>query len=442
MQLLKQFSALLFVRWLLLTCSFLVGILVARFLGPEGKGVLTVVVTAATLLSIVCSFGLPTAALYLYKQERNSIAQLVVAALMFWFVLVILATLLLLAFREPLTVLLLGDLQELELKPVWLGFMILLMPGFLVSSLLSVLLVIDGHNRTYIVWNVLGQFIGLFLAVVLIVWMQLGVAGALLANVVVQFVALGMAGFWLIRLARHETLHFSWITLRDMLRIGSQQYAVSLVANVLKRGETFLLAMLLNLQAVGLYAVAVGLYELIIDVPRALVWPITGKAAGREVTDKGGYILISMRLQVVVILVLVLAVALLIPPLIPLAYGEAFRASATVFMLLLPGVLFRTLHLGASSYFAAVGRPGVLFPCLVVATVTNIGLDLVMIPHLGVNGAAVATVIAEAVLAFTSVKLLLRAIGGRWVESLIVQRSDLTLVCQNVMMQLRRGGRG
>jgi len=440
-QLLKQFSALLFVRWVLLTSSFLVGILVTRFLGPEGKGLLTVIVTAATLLSVVCNFGLPTAALYLYKQERNSIVQLLVAALMFWFVVVILVTLLLLVFHDPFTVLLLGELQVSEFKPLWLGFMILLMPGFLVSSLLSVLLVIDGHNRTYIVWNILGQCIGLCLAVVLIVWMQLGVTGALLANVAVQFFTLGMAGFWIIRLARHETLRFSWTTLRDMLRIGSQQYAISIVANVLKRGETFLLAMLLNLQAVGLYAVAVGIYELIIDVPRALVWPITGKVAGHEVTDKGAYILISMRLQIVVILILIIAVALLIPPLIPLAYGEAFRASATVFVLLLPGVLFRTIHLGASSYFAAVGQPGMLFWCLVAATVTNIVLDLVMIPHLGVNGAAVATVVAEAVLAFTSAKLLLRTIGRRWGESLIVQRSDLTLVLQNVTMQLRRGDR-
>lgn len=85
-------------------------------------------------------------------------------------------------------------------------------------------------------------------------------------------------------------------------------------------------------------------------------------------------------------------------PLMTLLYGEAFRSGAsalTILALMLPmsfasGILLNRL--------VAVGKQRLLAVASVSAAVLNVGLNLLLIPRLGMRGAALATLASEAVL--------------------------------------------
>jgi O-antigen/teichoic acid export membrane protein len=436
-QVLKQFSVLFFVRVILLIFGFLVGVLLVRWLGPEGKGILVVLLNSAALLSALLTLGLPTAALFLYKQERYSVGQLVATIMALWAALVSLTAIALVLFQKPFAALFLNELNSIAVPNIWLWLVLSLLPGLLVSSLLSVLLVLDKQNTFFIVWNLISQLLNVVLTVLLVGRFGLGVTGALVANGAMQSVALVVAGIWLVRLARQERLRLVGASLREMVAIGVQQYSVSLVAMIFKRAEIFLLALLLDLRAVGLYAVAVSFYDLVIDVPRALVVPVAGKIADRSTTDKTANMAMIIRLQAVAALVLVIGSALVLPPLVPILYGEDFRLTSTVLLVLLPGIFFRTVHLSIFAYYTGIGRPGSLLPVLIVATFVNIGLDLLLIPSLGVIGAALATVAGEAVLVAASLTVFLRSMGGYWAQILMFRPTDFQVITQ-ILTSLRR----
>src|SRR5207245_6302566 len=77
--------------------------------------------------------------------------------------------------------------------------------------------------------------------------------------------------------------------------------------------------------------------------------------------------------------------------LVPLIYGPAYTVAGTLFVLLLPGMLAISLHLVIDSFFAGSGFPPISMWSAAGALVAKIGLNLLLIPRLGLNGAAGAT---------------------------------------------------
>jgi len=76
---------------------------------------------------------------------------------------------------------------------------------------------------------------------------------------------------------------------------------------------------------------------------------------------------------------------------VPLIYGPAYTVAGTLFVLLLPGMLAISVHLVIDSFFAGSGFPPISIWSAAGALIAKIGLNLLLIPRLGLNGAAVAT---------------------------------------------------
>ena len=87
---------------------------------------------------------------------------------------------------------------------------------------------------------------------------------------------------------------------------------------------------------------------------------MVGEIADKDTTDREMRAARGIRIQIPGSLVLVLAAWLAIPWMLPLVYGEGYLEAVAPFSYLLPEFLFRTVHLGTSAYFLAVGAPGAL----------------------------------------------------------------------------------
>ena len=99
----------------------------------------------------------------------------------------------------------------------------------------------------------------------------------------------------------------------------------------------------------------------------------------------------AARAVVTLLVPVAVALALVGRTLVPLIYGPAYTVAGTLFVLLLPGMLAISVHLVIDSFFAGSGFPPISIWSAAGALIAKIGLNLLLIPRLGLNGAAVAT---------------------------------------------------
>jgi O-antigen/teichoic acid export membrane protein len=99
-------------------------------------------------------------------------------------------------------------------------------------------------------------------------------------------------------------------------------------------------------------------------------------------------------------------------PIIMLCFGETYREAIVILQVLAPAVLF-LLPTSAYGYaFTALGRQRLYAICIATSLLTNLLLDLLLIPRYGYLGAGFAALAAEAILFLTSSGMLARASGN------------------------------
>src|SRR6185312_10278454 len=148
-----------------------------------------------------------------------------------------------------------------------------------------------------------------------------------------------------------------------------------------------------NLTEVGLYALAVTLTQLIMVVGGAVSTAVFSRVgSGVDMPAEAAERTAALSRGVVVIQsMLAVLLAVLAVPLLVLVYGSDFEAAASPIWLLLPGVV----ALGAGSVLAAhlagLGRPDLNLLGSLASLAVTLPLDLLLIPPLGMNGAALAS---------------------------------------------------
>lgn len=184
-----------------------------------------------------------------------------------------------------------------------------------------------------------------------------------------------------------------WDLVRESLRYGVREAASRLSEAALTRADVLVLALFVDLPALGVFAIADQIANLMAWLGIAAGRMMFAHAArdGDEARRKLGLI---SRLLVLYSALAALACVALLGWLVPLIYGEAFARAYVGVLLLLPAVLFKGLHAVLARYLAARGhqRP------VVRAGLAALGLDLVLVaglaPVLGWEAAALAKSLA------------------------------------------------
>jgi O-antigen/teichoic acid export membrane protein len=94
---------------------------------------------------------------------------------------------------------------------------------------------------------------------------------------------------------------------------------------------------------------------------------------------------------------------------------------------LIPGVVCLGVAKIWANDIAARGLPGINMVISLATLLVNISLNLVLIPRMGVSGAAAATTIAYVVAAFLTLIVYLRLSENCWMDTVFVRKQDVTL---------------
>jgi O-antigen/teichoic acid export membrane protein len=402
-------------------------VIVARALGPAGRGQYVLIVLIPTFLQVSGGLGLDQAIVYLVARNRDdarSIA-LTLASASAGLGLLLIALYGVISQLPPY----IGYLRTAQVDPLFVWILVALLPVTLFAlCLLSAILGLERY-RVYNLASLIGPVATLVLLLALVVVLRLGLTGAILAAggsgllaVVGTAILLMLTSSGGIRLARG--------VVREALRYGIRIQAAHIAWFLYYRSDVFLVGYLAGPAALGYYATAVGLAEKLYLPPSAVGTVLFPRIAAATGEDARGVTPPACRHTLSLTLILCAGLALLAWPLIYALFGTPFLPAVPLVWLLLPGVASLSVGRLLSADLSGRGLPGSVARVNVVMALLNIALNLWWIPIWGAAGAAAATSIS-----YTGAVILL---GRRYMRESAVGWSDLLVLTRSERGELVR----
>jgi O-antigen/teichoic acid export membrane protein len=174
----------------------------------------------------------------------------------------------------------------------------------------------------------------------------------------------------------------------------AQLGSIALLLNA--RLDVAIVGALMGPAALGIYAVASRYAELLRLPSLAMnyvLYPDYARDGGTVAADKARAMLPRIGW---IPAALAVPMALAAPLVLPLFYGPAFKEAVLPACVLLLGLVLAGVYGIISAYFSGVGRPGLNSVAVGAGLPVTVALDLLLIPHFGVMGAAVASTAAYA----------------------------------------------
>ena len=381
-------------RALLVALGVVASVIVTRALGPNGRGLYAVAFTITAIGSQICLVGLNRANIWAASRGSSALGSLVGNSL----------AIPLAAGSAFAAVTLLVALAFPAVAPVPMGLLILSLASVpLVASftLLCNLFVGTGRVHGYNLLLLANRAGSVVLMVGLVVVGTATVNSLFATSLVMATVGTVTALAVLSRLAQGSVRPDLGV-LRGLARYGATSYVATLLIFALLRIDVLLVNQMLGPEATGYYAVAV----LIVEALRTLsiaVGPLLLARLSRS--DDAEWRWASARTAVALVGVsmggVCLMLALLAGPLVTFLYGEQFAASIPSLLILLPGVVFLSVHVVLMAYLGSIGLPRVAVLAPLLGLLLNLGLNLLLIPAAGIEGASAASTVAYAAMALT-----------------------------------------
>lgn len=410
----------------------LVNVMIARTLGPDGKGILALLGYGLFVATSLGALGGQAASIHLIGKGRfrkeeisgavglTSLVTGIVCAIATW--------LLFPRFRGtvPLTPVMIG-VTAASVVPVMLRLNL--------SGIFLALGKISAYNITLSILSI-GWMIG---AAILLIPFHGGITSAVLLWAAVQFIGSLIGVAWVLKSAP-PNLGGLMPALRSSLGFGLQTYAVNLIWILVLRVDSFILAHYRPTAEVGIYSVAVLVAEVVLNLPRSMTLPLMRRFASGELLPAARLAARASRIGGTGVFLLGAVMLLLARPLIPLIFGRPFAASVPPLQWLLPGILALAIVSPISLYLVQQrGKPIWTGTAASAGLIVNIGLNFLWIPRHGAVGAAWASSLSYALHMAIVVFLFRRETGLGWREILFPRREDVKIWLDLIPFARNRG---
>ncbi len=430
----RSAMGILATRVVVFPISVAVGILVARALGPSDRGVYAFMCLFNGFWLPIGSFGFGASITYFTSSRKFAASEIILSCVAVG--LLQGASIGLLA-AGAWWLGLLGVIGE-QLEPRLLVPVLLLLPLQGAEGLLMRLIIGASWFR---VFNIITFSTPLLLAVFLstfVLWFDWGLTGAVtsfvLANLLVCALTFGAAVFRF-RPSRMFDLQF----LREGFAYGTKAWIGDLAVRANMRFDQFVLGISAEPAMLGMYTVAVNIGELLLWIPDSLAMVLFNRLAAQKTTAERARLIGQVhRVLFFLILLMAMVIGAVAGPLIVVLYGEKFAGAVWPFVILLPGTVMVVTTKVITKYFGASGMPGRSSLVQVVGMILGVLLYIILIPILGISGAAIGHSVAFVTTAIVAAVLYARDIKPEKTGLFSLTRDDLKWGSQQVRNALGR----
>ncbi|OGV63984.1 MAG: hypothetical protein A2283_11975 [Lentisphaerae bacterium RIFOXYA12_FULL_48_11] len=379
------------VNWLILPLYLVTSIIIVRWLGVEGRGIVVVLSSAAAFLSGIGHFGIPAAGIYYARNgvigERTIFFYFLGFVLFFFFVCIVA----LLLFEDLFVR---AFLDRVSVNHEWMIVMLMAVPFMMLNNYLATILLAKGDARGYA-----GMQVGIGCAdvlgtLILVVWLGLGITGAMYSILLAQGIACLVRTTRMFKTTRGQPVVMNGDVLEKILCFGAKHYLGTIGAQIFKRANNFLLAFFLDTRAVGYYSVAMIPYEAALSIPRGVNAFLSGNASALNPRDAAFSVAESFRKLLWVMILVAAGLAVVSPFVLPLMYGGDFVRSNPALLILLVVSVLLGCAMNLQTYFLGTGKPGINGVLTLITGLMNLVLAVFLIPLWGIEGNAVSALLA------------------------------------------------
>ena len=225
--------------------------------------------------------------------------------------------------------------------------------------------------------------------------------------------------------------------LRESIAFGTRAWIGSLARFLNFRFDQVLMGFIATESALGVYAVAVNASEVLLYLPSATAVALMPLVASSSPQVQVDLVLRAFRSAALITAAGMILAAVVGPQLLPLVFGPEFQSSVAPFLWLLPGALGFAAMGVFSSALVASSLPGRSSFGPVVSLILGLGLAVALIPAFGPSGAAAAASIAFLAGGMTSLAVYRRRAPFEWSSLALPRRGDLD-VLRALALPLRR----
>jgi O-antigen/teichoic acid export membrane protein len=398
----------------------------ARLLGPDAKGRFTLILLFSQLAAVVVGWGMD-AALGVVAGRGRADARLGFANAVVWSAVVggIAVVVACWLYGLPTDVRPRGPLTALipNLSAAQFVYGALAIPGELFFALGLFALLGRRRVAAYNTVRLLRRATLLVLVVGAAAIARLSLDVAVVCNLV----ALGLTAAAIAEFARRDGiagLRPSVPLLGEELSFGTRVLPGAIAERLQLRSDAFLLNVLVGVRATGVYSVTAGLAETLWYIPNALGTVMFSRAVDPG-EDAAGTAVVLTRTTLAITLALAVPAFVLGPWLVDLVYGSEFAEAGVALRWILPGVVAYSVVAILSRYITGSGSPGVATLVMLAGLAVNITSNVLLIPRLGISGAAISSSISYGVTAILTVAVFLNRSGRGLGETLILRPGDL-----------------
>lgn len=397
-----------------MACAAVLGILTARLLGPHGRGIYAMPMVDAALVTAAYS-GLSSATSYFLLRAnagRGIVAPALLGAGLFVSIGAVFTTIIAIIAHHPWAAL-----------PAALS-----LPG--TAALMMVYGYATGVHRVRLNTSLALTNTGVLLVCMITAFIALGAQpGAAIIAWVIAGNIMGVAIVtWMIRDAKTR------FTRTDSLAPSVWKYvayagrtgAVSLVSLLNYRADVYIVAVFTEPAMLGMYTLAVTAAETLLaatQVTALVASPHIGTLEERAAVD---LVARCVRHNLLVATVCCGVLALVAPVVVQLFYGQAFVPMVPALRILLIGVVALSLGSPMSSFFTLrLGKPELPLLFAGISATICIVVSLLLVPRLGLVGAAIGSTVAYIVGQTTAITYFGATSGITASRMLVPRASDL-----------------
>ncbi|MBI4722909.1 MAG: oligosaccharide flippase family protein [Candidatus Stahlbacteria bacterium] len=394
--------------------TFVIGIIIARTTGPEGKGIYSLVILTCSLAAIFAGFGVPTSnACFVGKKSAKLKSSLATNSLLLLIVPIVLFGAAFLILRNTYAT---NTLRLNLLKYVVIALAVC--PFLLLISLFTELL--HGMNKIY-EFNIVLLAIPFFQ--VLILLLLLHTADLRLA--LISWALSNILGAILVSLLLLKTTHFGVIDvplLKEALKFGFQIWLTNIIGIMSLRFDMYLVAYYLGAKGVGFYSVATAISGFLFYIPTSIAVALLPRFTSTDTKSVSHLTCQGLRVSIASSILLLILLFGAGKFLIPALYGEAFSSAIAPLLILLPGVaIYGMAHITTAYFNAHLGKPIINTGLAGLALVIDIILNIVLTPRLGVVGAAISCTISY-ILSMVVCLCIFTKLSGSSIKDVLVLR--------------------
>lgn len=383
--------------------GLLVGVWIARYLGPEQFGLLSYAIAFVSLFGAIASLGLNGIIVRDLVKEPDDANTMLGTAFVLQFIGGFLAfglAIVVIGFARP-------DDSSAKLMIAVLGFVMVFKSTEVVKYWFE-----SQVQSKYTIWIENGVFL---LFAIVKVALILGQA-SLMAFVWAAFVegvlvAAGLLGIYAWRGGYLSNWRPHYNRAKTLLKDSWPLILSGMAIMVYMRIDQIMLGQMLGDEAVGIYSAAVRISEVWYFIPTAIVASVFPSIIEARKQSESLY---YQQLQKLYDLMVLLALAVAVPMtflsdwIIELLFGGAYGQAGNVLAIHIWSGLFVFLSVASGKWFVVENLTMLALKRNLYGAALNVILNLVFIPKWGMQGAAMATLISYSVAAYFSDFLLLR----------------------------------